>query len=276
MATASSSVPAKASSSTQPTAAAVEGNDKDKLYLSGPLIVIDKINNVNCNLSALMDTGSPVSFVGLNNFKKFFNCSQSALEQVDRKFNALPKTPINVLGKINSVIGFETFPDRTFDVCLHVVDSEFSEMDLIIGRDFLENYDLTLIFRPIKSNSTTFTQLLLQTDVCYTEINTESLLDECEIDFGIAEKRQLKETVLDTEVDVVDDDYYVSVNLKDNSTYAYAPRKFTLEERKQIRAITDDLLARGIIKTSTSPYCARIVPVRKKMVACDFVWICAH
>lgn len=192
VATASSPAPAKVSSSTQPTAAAVEGNDKDKFYLSGPLIVVNKINNIDCNLSALMDTGSPVSFVGLNSFKNFFNCSQFALEQVDRKFNALPKTPINVLGKINSVIRFEKFPDRTFEVCLHVVDSEFSEMDLIIGRDFLESYDLTLIFRPTRSNSTTFTQLLLQTDVCYTEINTESLLEECEIDFGSRKNSSLK------------------------------------------------------------------------------------
>lgn len=66
------------------------------------------------------------------------------------------------------------------------------------------------------------------------------------------------------DVSVVDDDYNVSVNLKDSSTYAYAPRKFALKEREQIREITDDLLERGIIKTSTSPYCARIVPVRKK------------
>ncbi|XP_029163451.1 uncharacterized protein LOC114934906 [Nylanderia fulva] len=269
VATASSSSPApeKTSSSTQPTAAAVEDNNRDKFYLSGPLIIIDKINNIDCNLSALMDTGSPVSFVSLSNFQKFFNCTQTALEPVDRKFNALPKNPINVQGKINSVISFKSFPDRTYEVCLHVVDSDFSEMDLIIGRDFLENYNLTLIFRPTRSDSTAFTQLLLQSDVCYTEMNAESLLDECEIDFGLAEKQQLKEVVLDclnTEVKVIDDDYYVSVNLKDHSTYAFAPRKFALEERKQIRAITDDLLERGIIRNSTSPYCARIVPVRKK------------
>lgn len=31
-----------------------------------------------------------------------------------------------------------------------------------------------------------------------------------------------------------------------------------------MRQITDDLLARGIIKESTSPYCARVVLVKKK------------
>jgi len=64
----------------------------------------------------------------------------------------------------------------------------------------------------------------------------------------------------------VKDNYTVKINLKDDTTYAYAPRKFAWTERIQIREITDDLLNRGIIKHSTSPYCARVVPVRKKTV----------
>lgn len=63
---------------------------------------------------------------------------------------------------------------------------------------------------------------------------------------------------------MVDDDYAVKIQLKDESEYAYAPRRFAHEERRQIREIIDDLLKRGRIKPSTSPYCARIVPVRKK------------
>lgn len=103
--------------------------------------------------------------------------------------------------------------------------------------------------------------------MCYTSIDTESILDDCVTDFGAAEKTRLKNVILEslkTEIEVVDDDYCVSVNLKNDSTYAYAPRKFALKEREQIREITDDLEARGIIKKSTSTYCARIVPVRKK------------
>lgn len=70
--------------------------------------------------------------------------------------------------------------------------------------------------------------------------------------------------VEDTPVPVIEDDYLVKINLKDDSTFAYAPRKFAWPERIQIREITDDLLERGIIKYSTSPYCSRVVPVRKK------------
>jgi len=42
------------------------------------------------------------------------------------------------------------------------------------------------------------------------------------------------------------------------------PRQFAHSEHLQLRDITNDLLARDIIKTSVSPYCARIVPVRKR------------
>jgi len=51
----------------------------------------------------------------------------------------------------------------------------------------------------------------------------------------------------------VDDNYAVSVRLKDNSVYAYAPRRFAHSKRLELREITNDLLRRGIIKPSVSP-----------------------
>ena len=56
----------------------------------------------------------------------------------------------------------------------------------------------------------------------------------------------------------------VTVSLKDNSIFAYVPRKFAWIERLQIREIIEDLLKYDIIKESCSPYCSRIVPVRKR------------
>lgn len=65
------------------------------------------------------------------------------------------------------------------------------------------------------------------------------------------------------EIVPVEDDHSVQVSLKDMSIYSYLPRPISYQQRIEIRAITDDLLARNIIKSSTSP-CARIVPVRKR------------
>jgi len=44
----------------------------------------------------------------------------------------------------------------------------------------------------------------------------------------------------------------------------FAPRRFAHAEKIKIREITDDLLARSIIKESNSPYCARSLLVPKK------------
>lgn len=52
--------------------------------------------------------------------------------------------------------------------------------------------------------------------------------------------------------------------MKDPSIFTFAPRHFAHIERLQIREITDDLLNRGIIQKSISPYCSRVVPVRKR------------
>lgn len=67
-----------------------------------------------------------------------------------------------------------------------------------------------------------------------------------------------------TPVALTDDGYSVQVKLKDDSIFAYAPRQFAHTERLEIREIVDDLFKREIIKPSNSPYCARVVPVRKK------------
>jgi len=113
----------------------------------------------------------------------------------------------------------------------------------------------------------TFTQLIADPSVCFVEKDVKSIVENAEIDFDGDAKKRLCNIISACEngsVKYVNDEYAVRVSLKDYSTYAYAPRKFALEERKQIRKITDDLLARDIIQVSTSPYCARIVPVKKK------------
>jgi len=95
----------------------------------------------------------------------------------------------------------------------------------------------------------------------------EGQLKQTEIDFEFKDKQHLIRIVTEIEQNnalPVDDGYAVPVRLKDNSVYAFAPRRFAHSERLELRKITDDLLKRGIIKPSVSPFCARVVPVRKK------------
>jgi len=80
-------------------------------------------------------------------------------------------------------------------------------------------------------------------------------------------KRQLIkvfEQMENADISLKDDNYIVKIRLKDESTFAYSPRRFAY--KLQIREIMDDLLSRNIIMVSTSPYCAQVVPVKRKTV----------
>lgn len=69
----------------------------------------------------------------------------------------------------------------------------------------------------------------------------ESVIDS-EIDFKPI-KEKLKCLILEyksAKIPVIDDNYTVQVLLKDHSTYAYTLRRFALQERRQIREITDN------------------------------------
>jgi len=95
----------------------------------------------------------------------------------------------------------------------------------------------------------------------------ESIINDCDIDFDCDAKQRLTAIVLEVNqatMAEIDDGHTVQVRLKDPSVYSYAPRRFAHSERLQLRAITDDLLKCKIIKPSVSPYCARVVPVRKR------------
>jgi len=103
-------------------------------------------------------------------------------------------------------------------------------------------------------------------DMYFADAEFKSVTDDIVIDFGLPEKNQLIDLIeqIEREIGHANDDYFVRVTLKDSTPYAFAPRRFAYQERIKIREITDDLLERGIIQTSTSPYYARIVPVHKK------------
>lgn len=143
--------------------------------------------------------------------------------------------------------------------------------DIIIGRDFLIHNDIELVYKPSKEGVEDKLYLLREIAAVETIEHSSNklgdILENINIDFDNSVKKKLISIILkveNAEVDLVHDDYLVRISLKDDSIYAYAPRRFAWSERLQLREITDDLLARGIIKPSSSPYCARVVPVRKK------------
>jgi len=67
------------------------------------------------------------------------------------------------------------------------------------------------------------------------------------VDFDAESKKNLQEILFkvnDTSVKIIDD-YRTKIHFKDESIYAYAPRRFALKKHNQIREITNDLLPCG-------------------------------
>lgn len=148
-----------------------------------------------------------------------------------------------------------------------------------MDRDFLKNHNIKVVYSPVKECSDD-TNLQLFSQIASAEVYEEdekeinSVLKNIEIDFDSEVKQQLITTILkveNTNIPPMEDNYSVKIILKDDSVYAYAPRPSALAEKRQLREITNDLLNRSIIKTSTSPYCARVVPVSKEKRHIAFV-----
>ncbi|XP_067214809.1 uncharacterized protein [Linepithema humile] len=264
---AAAAVPADSSSS---LVASIAPQSAKRLEISDPQIKVLTINNITCNLFALVDSGSPTSFIRPSLFHRYFDRTTS-INVAIRSYMGLNSLPIPVLGTVSSVICFESLPDFKTDIEFQVLQNDVFAADIIIGRDFLRKHEITVIFSPSAKAADDNLRLIQQVasaDVLEESSSSiSSLFERISIDFDTQVKKHLIDIVTEVEnkeIPVVKDGYSVKVALKDNTTYAFAPRRFAFSERQEMRKITDDLLARDIIQYSSSPYCARIVPVRKR------------
>jgi len=234
------------------------------------VLKISRINGTDCTLSALIDTGSPISFVKSRIFNKYFPGRDLKLMRPSRKYKALNDEPVAIKGVIRTGIELTQLKNLLLTINLHVLEDCSIVNDIIIGRDFLETQQITVVYNPRGKTAKINCKSLepwLQVLAGSLDGPPDHTYDDLEIDYDSKTKTKLRDLLKQIEnmsVKKIDDDYFVEVRLKDESIYAYAPRRFAHAEKIKIREITDDLLARDIIKESNSPYCARSLLVPKK------------
>lgn len=251
------------------TVAVSEIQTDRRLDVKSSILKVISLNNNPCALLALLDTGSPVSFISLSAYNRINNRPNSLIKP-PISYHSISGDKINILGSFKTKICLESLPYLNGSITLNVLKKEMGHTDLILGRDFISDNDIMMVYYP--TNKKVDERIKLFNEMAYAVITSDTQASETspytdiKTDFGLDVDRKVSKILKEEnlKVDIIDDDYFVKVSLKDDSTYAYAPRRFAWSERMQIREIIDDLLARDIIKTSTSPYCARIVPVRKK------------
>lgn len=259
------------SAETEEVVGYVSPQNLNGLSVDGSPLKINIVNGKPCELFALLDTGSPVSFIIPKIYTSHFGRTIEMLSPSTRNLTAVNNTPVEIHGVVKSAIGIDQLPGRTFPIEFQVLKENKLGTHMIIGRDFLDNNEVAVTYKPNKkekiSLSNTFHAELAGIGLCEMTDKFKELYESIEIDFDTTIKKNLIETLRYNEkqsIPVIEDNYCVKINLKDELPYAYAPRRFAFAEKEQLRTITDDLLARGIIKNSVSPYCSRIVPVKKK------------
>ena len=144
----------------------------------------------------------------------------------------------------------------------HVVPSELADINLILSWDFLAQEKITLYI--VQKQTASHTQLLLSTNICYTVSDIESLVEDIEINFDNSVKKQLDQMLVDVEkidIPIIENDYSIK--------WTYGMIRFMymhqedLHYRNASKLDMDDLLD-WIIQVSSSPYCARIISVKKR------------
>lgn len=206
-------------------------------------------------------------------FPKFFKIFDSAdlLVLTEKSYKAINGKPIQIIGTIKTTIKLDSLSDFQPEVSFHILNENSFSNQIVLGRDFLIDNKISCVFslsEKEENDRLKFFSEIASADVIDNDSNDlKDLLLNTKIDFDINVKNQLISTILEVEnasIIPVEDNHFVKIKLKDDSTYRYSPRRFAWNERLQIRKLIDDLLQRNIIKESSSEYCARIVPVKKK------------
>jgi len=164
--------------------------------------------------------------------------------------------PLDLKGTENITLTINVLFGASYEVNLFVILNTALKADIILSREFLYEQKLKLVYKPVDQLSLPETNLFIILSLHVREDSENDLalvINDSDIDFDLDAKQKLKTVVLETNkasVPEVDDGHAVQVWLKNSSIYAYTPRRFAHSEHLQLRAITDDLLAREIINPS--------------------------
>lgn len=135
-----------------PSLGCVINGTSEKLEISNAIVEIIRINNLGCSLNALVDTGSPVSFIFCPTLKKFFGQHYNFGKPPTGSLKALNKSNIfflyNVIGSLATSMTLALLPNSNFKVNLHITNDDNLSFHVILGRDFFYENKIKLMYEP--------------------------------------------------------------------------------------------------------------------------------
>jgi len=114
------------------TIAFVDTADTKKIVTNNTVLKISKIGTTTCNLLALLDTGSPTSFISRQTFYNFFELAESSTIP-SCSYNALNGTPKQIKNSVTTSIELELLPKIVSNVTFHILENNLLSYNLILG-----------------------------------------------------------------------------------------------------------------------------------------------
>lgn len=100
---------------TDNTIASVTPSSNNIILSNNSLINISSINDVHTNISALVDTGSPISFICSSVYHEYFD-SKSIINTQNKAYKAISGKPIPISGSISTSIVLESLSNVKSEV----------------------------------------------------------------------------------------------------------------------------------------------------------------
>lgn len=131
--------------SSSSSVAAVERASDKKIILSDSSLIVTEISDSSCNLTALVDTGSPISFIRPSVFNKYFDIPIASQSNSRENFTAVNGMPIQIVGSIKTDLALKDCPDVITKAKLHILAGDSISFDVILGSDFLRANSLRIV-----------------------------------------------------------------------------------------------------------------------------------
>lgn len=120
--------------------------DSLKLELDGSIIRVDSVGDRRCDLTAIVDMGSPVSFVKYSVYLKMIKPLGYFLVASKRKFVNIKCLPLDVVGMVTVDLTSRLLKNKQMSVKLYVIRDQAIASDFILGQEFILQEKLTVIY----------------------------------------------------------------------------------------------------------------------------------
>ncbi|XP_076620054.1 uncharacterized protein LOC143341206 [Colletes latitarsis] len=229
-------------------------NVDDEVFPTVTLEITEECKSFSSNLDALIDSGSPISFVKESCVPRSYICRAVN----GNGFSGINGSVMQIVGQIEGII---TLNCMKHNVNLRVVEEGSMRNSIVLGRDFMkvarmsvqldpEVFEIMNIESRLVEDSST-PQLIINENIPHTvREQARQIFEECYVKPIRPEIPQNQNTM--------------ELSLTDDKPFYCNPRRLSYAEKSKLKEIIEDLLEKGAIRESTSEYASPIVLAKKK------------